>query len=1064
MLSIRLFGSPQVSLDQRRISLTRRKSRALLYYLAAHTRPLKREHLLAFFWPDADRASAQQTLRTTLHALRKSLGPVLVVEDDSIALATDTEVDARSFETQLSAATSDVQRLTATLELYRADFLADFTLPDSPEFDGWAAVERERYRRLMVRGLMALSRLYESQQNFSDALDALNRALAFDPLQEDLQRAALRLHYLAGDRAGAIRRYENFRKLLDDEMGVPPMAETRAMYDAIITDTLELPTPHPRPRRAGRAPRASGTYSQSHKGTATLFPTSNFQRLTSNLQPPTSNALPFTGRAVELQRLSELDSSHKLALIEGEAGIGKTRLAEEFIMTAGALALVGRARELEHALPYQPVIEALRGLLSRPDWPALRADLKLLPVWRAEVARLLPELALSNADIPAHDESAPASISTSDGSRLWEGLYQFLRALSLFRATGEGARIIFFLDDLHWADASTLALLGYLVRQVASTQAPIRFVATTRLVDIRSPLATLLQTLMREGRLERLALQRLSPNDTTQLAQHLSPTFAPALADWLTRVSEGNPYILSEWVREAREKNILRPDGTLQLDAFSASPVVPQTVYSLIQSRLARLSDAARRVLDVAVAVGREFEVEVVERAAGLSETAVLDALDELRAASLIAPLDALRYTFDHTLTMEVAYREAGEPRHRRFHRRVAEAMEHAYRHQLDAVAGLLAWHFAEGNAPERAAPYAFRAGQNAARLPAWKEAIAFYEQALQAESDEVKRKEIYMALGEAHLQFGESAQASEWLRAALALALAQRDGAAVDAARLALSRSLLGQARFAEALELAQQVLETGSPDNAVMAEFAWGTALSLEGADLDGAAEHLQRAASRIAPSDPIRLAQIKFELGGVEAQQGNLERAIALYREALEAARATKNEAASTWRSLAHNNLAYHLHLLGDPSAIEHARAGLSLAREKGALFVMPYLLSTLGEIALAQNDLDTAEAHFNEGLALAERLSAPERITGLTANLGLVAQRRGQTVLAIHHLSTALARADALGLQHLAAQIRLWLVPLLPPHEAQTRLAEAKAIVERGNRRRLMEEVRRLEEQI
>lgn len=143
------------------------------------------------------------------------------------------------------------------------------------------------------------------------------------------------------------------------------------------------------------------------------------------------------------------------------------------------------------------------------------------------------------------------------------------------------------------------------------------------------------------------------------------------------------------------------------------------------------------------------------------------------------------------------------------------------------------------------------------------------------------------------------------------------------------------------------------------------------------------------------------------------------------------------------------------------MDYAREGLKLAQEKGALFTLPFLYSTLGEIALAQNDLDAAEANFNEGLALAERLAAPERITGLTANLGLVVKQRGQTTLAIHHLSTALARADSLGLQHLAAQIRLWLAPLLPPHEAHVRLAEARTIIARGNRRRLMDALLKLE---
>jgi DNA-binding SARP family transcriptional activator len=1044
MLTVHLLGSPEVLLEGKPITVTRRKSRAWIYYLAANPLPIRRERLLAFFWPDTDRPSAQQTLRATLYSLRKALGAGLAVLDDGVSLAPDTDVDARKFDSNLQALVLQPQspvpelaQLRATLALYHGDFLADFSLPGGQEFEDWASAERERYRRLMVRGLMALSQALESQHEYAASLDALDRALQFDPLQEDVQRAALRLHFLAGDRAGAIRRYEMFRKLLDAEMGVPPMAETRAMYDAIITDTLHIP-----------APRTQAATTSAVSLPAVAAPSPRAERLA-------PGQLPFAGRTVELECLRSLASSHKMALIEGEAGIGKTRLAEEFIAGSKSLPLVGLARELEYALPYQPVREALRSLQVREDWSALRAGLDLLPVWWQEVAQLVPEHAPA---VPADGRDGagllPAALVINDESRLWEGIFQFLLAVSRQRS------LIMLLDDLHWADASSLGLVGYLVRRIASAKAPILLIGTTRPVEMRSQLATLRQTLIREGRLEHIFLKRLSPAETSYLAQRLSQTYAHPLGDWLARASEGNPYMLTELVREAREKGILTADGTVNLSALPTSPVVPQSVYGLIQSRLVLLSDAARRVIDVGVAIGREFEFAVVARAAGLSEQAVLDALDELRNASLITPLDGLRFAFDHTLTMEVAYREAGEPRHRMIHRRVAEAMEYVYRQRLDEFAGLIAWHFAEGNTPERAAPYALRAARLAARLPAWKEAIASYEQALLGEFEQAERREIYMELGNAHSEIGEVAQATEAYREALALA---DDTASTTAARLALAQALMAQARFADAIEQAQAVVAAGGTDSPIAAEVIWGASLSIEGADLDGAVEHFQRAA-RLGSThpDPARMVQIKFELGGVQAQRGNLVQAVSLYREALAAAKAVNDERALPWHIFALNNLGYHLLLLGDSSAAEYAQEGLRLAQEKGQLQMQPFLLSTLGEIALAANNLDVAEQRFKEGLTLAEDLNSGERIAGLTANLGLVAQRRGETTLAIHRLSTALARAESLGVQHLIAQIHLWLVRLLPPSEAASHLDAARAIAESGGRKLLLAEVERLEQ--
>src|SRR5512143_373348 len=240
MLNILLLGTPQILRAGAPLNITRKKSRALIYYLAASHKPLTRDHLLSFFWPDADRAAAQQTLRTTLHGLRRALNSDLIVDDNTLALASDVVVDAKLFENNLQHPTSNLESLAATLQLYRADFLTDFTLNDSAAFDEWIIGQQEYYRRLAVRGYIALAQQHEARQEFSAALEALDRALTFDPLQEDLQRTALHLHYQAGDRAGAIRRYEHFRKLLDAEMGVPPMAETRAMYDAIINDKLPV--------------------------------------------------------------------------------------------------------------------------------------------------------------------------------------------------------------------------------------------------------------------------------------------------------------------------------------------------------------------------------------------------------------------------------------------------------------------------------------------------------------------------------------------------------------------------------------------------------------------------------------------------------------------------------------------------------------------------------------------------------------------------------------------------------------------------------------------------------
>jgi tetratricopeptide (TPR) repeat protein len=461
------------------------------------------------------------------------------------------------------------------------------------------------------------------------------------------------------------------------------------------------------------------------------------------------------------------------------------------------------------------------------------------------------------------------------------------------------------------------------------------------------------------------------------------------------------------------------------------------------------------------VAAGRDFELDAVMRASALSEEAALDGLDELLQSGLVVETQPGRYAFDHSLTMEVAYREVGEARHRLLHRRLAEAMENVYRpSRLEGMAGVLAFHFSEGNDPQRAAPYALKAGRQAADLSAWHEAIDFYKMAL-AGIEGWERYAIWMELGRAYLKSGQGARATEVFRSAADLARARSDRARLDEARLMTAQSLLPQARFAESIEENRKVLEEGLPENAFQAELGWGTALSLEGADLAGAEEHLMRAASFCrGTTNLVVLAQVEFELGSLLAQRGNLPGAVEHYRQALQLTENRETSVAVERRTLVHNNLAYHLLLLEDPEAEAQAQAGMHLAKENGLLGLQTYLYSTLGEIALARKDYAAAEAAFNAGLEIARQLSMPERITGLTANLGLVARELGQTSLAIHRLSTAMAQADSLGILQLSAQIRLWLVPLLPGEEAHAQLAEARAIAASSGRKRLLEEADRM----
>ncbi len=707
-LEIHLFGAPRLLLNRQSVGNLRRKNRALLYYLAAHSQSLTRENLLSFFWPDHERADAQPILRTMIYDLRKQLGDSFCAEDETISLASGTIIDVQTFSTVLKSRVSDLSSLANALTLYKGDFLDGFLLTDSPQFDDWSASERDRYRLLAMEGFAELAHRQEMLRDYPSALKSMQKALAFNSLQEDLQRDLMRLFYLNGDRAGVVRQYETLRKLLDEEMGVPPMPETRSLYDALINDT----------------------YLSSHP-----------ESTTESLQATPvihQSVLPFIGREVELETLKGHVGSGKLILLEGEPGIGKTRLVAELIasqprLKPSPLILRGVAYELEQGLPYQPIVDALRSLLASPEWKTLSAELDLGQHWLTELTRLLPETLNEYPELhaPAH----PA-----DELHLWEALVQLIRALTHRR------KVWLFLDDLHWADAATIGWLGYLVRHISSASFVV--LATSRPNEGQTDLVKLIQTLTREDRLIYLQLAELTELAMHEMATALSPTHNNELSEWLIQNAEGNTFFLTELVRYAYGIGLLKKDGSLDVDLFRTSLIVPATIQNLIESRLLRLSQNARDLLHIAAIIGREFDFELVQRVSGLSESDTLDAIEELQTVQLIRPLLGDKYAFDHSLTMQVALQDLSQTRNHFLHRRVAERLEELHQPNLDPVSGLIARHFTDGNLPTRASHYAFRAGEYASSLAAWADAVAFYEQALALETDPAKRASIFLALG----------------------------------------------------------------------------------------------------------------------------------------------------------------------------------------------------------------------------------------------------------------------------------------------------------------------------
>ncbi|MGH9010369.1 MAG: ATP-binding protein, partial [Acidimicrobiia bacterium] len=503
----------------------------------------------------------------------------------------------------------------------------------------------------------------------------------------------------------------------------------------------------------------------------------------------------FVGRDEELERLlgrwkEATTGERRLALLAGEPGIGKTRLAVELadaVRESGGVVLAGRCDE-DLGVPYQPFVEALRHYVSC-------AAERRLGRYAGELARLLPELPDLVAGLPEPLRSDPET----ERYRLFDALVGWLSDVSA------EAPVLLILDDLHWAAKPTLLLL----RHVPRSPEPLRLlvVGTYRDSDIGRghPMTDLLPELRRDAEVERLALTGLDAAGVTAFIEAAAGHSldddgeARELPQVVWRETEGNPFFVAEVLRHLSESRAIEQrDGRWVLHADLGELGIPEGVRDVVGRRLSHLAESTNQLLAVAAVVGLEFEAAVVERAGGVGEDEVLAALEEATGARLLVEVPGPRYRFGHALVRATLYDELTGARRVALHRRVAQAIESLHGRALDDHLPALAHHWARASAPAadtaRAVDYASRAGDRALTQLAPDEAVAYYRQALElldvAEPAEGQRLRLLIALGEAQRQAGDPAH-RETLLAAARLAAERGDTDALARAALANTRPI---------------------------------------------------------------------------------------------------------------------------------------------------------------------------------------------------------------------------------------------------------------------------------
>ena len=708
-LHIHLLGDFLLVLGDATVkTVTVSRVQSLLAYLLLHRNaPQDRSRLAFLLWPDSNEAQAHTNLRKLLHQLRLAFPEIerylhtdnrslqwLPQADASWTLDT-LEVEQALAQAEQAEQKQDTtalrQALNTVMHVYGGDLLPSC-------YDEWILPERDRLHQLFLSAAERFITVLEQERDYDVAIESAQRLLRQDSLHEATYRKLMRLYALRGDRAAALRVYHTCVTVLERELGTGPSAVTQAAYEALVqSDTLP-------------------------------------QRMTGPLTERRTE-VPLLGRKTEWRLLSEAwrkaaNGKPHILILSGEAGIGKTRLAEEmatWVSRQGITTANAHCYATEGRLAYAPVTSWLRTSV-------VQAGLGMLAdVWLTEVARLLPEVLVKRPKLPR-----PVPMTER-----WQRQHFFEALAHALLDTHQP--LLLLLDDLQWCDPETLEWVHYLCR--FDSGARLLLIGTVRVEETFADhsLVAFLGALQREGMVTEVALGPLTTSETTSLAEHiLGQPLDADMGATLYAETEGNPLFIVEMARAGtleQTDKAASDTRSLQLLLTQSASTLPPTVQTVLATRLAQLSLQAREIANVAAVIGREFPFAVLARASGESEDTVVLGLDELWQRRIVREQGVgttETYEFSHDKLRELAYDSLSPAYRRLLHRRIAEAFDAVFAETLseeqvylDAVSGQIAAHYERAGHPERAISYYRRAGEIALRVYANAEAIAAFQHAL---------------------------------------------------------------------------------------------------------------------------------------------------------------------------------------------------------------------------------------------------------------------------------------------------------------------------------------------
>jgi DNA-binding SARP family transcriptional activator len=712
VLRVRVFGRMVVESGGEEVPApAARRAWSLLAYLALHPGPQPRGALAARFWPDVLDASARASLRSAVWSLRRALGPAwvdhLTADRDYVGLARDPDVwvDAAEFDSLVQAG-----RDAEAVALCNGDLLAEFD-------DDWVLSARDAQREKLLDALERLAAACEAAGDDDGAVEWSRAQVAADPLGEEPHRRLISRLAASGDRASALVVYRSLAERLRRELAVAPSQMTRELVQELREE----------PRTPARA------------------------------VPVMANMLPLIGRTDELEQLlaawgETREGRGRLVILRGEAGIGKTRLANELLVRAQAQAALHAtcaALDLGGAAPFGLWAELISDLL-----PSLRpppAD----AAWPEDLAMLVPELAARFGRVPLERRAAAPDL---ERARLFEA------TVALIEWAAQQSPLLLLIEDVHIADASSLELTGYVARRIAALA--VMFVLTRRELPRGEDADRLEHALRSRGLLHAdLALGPLSASSVADLACR-----AAALGDddvaRVVEAAEGNALLAVEAAR-ALSRGEREPSAGLR---------------GAVRGAFGSLSADARSFAEFAAVAARELE------RAEIDALPIEDSLDAAGAALLSGLLEprGARVGFRHALLRDAVYADIPELRRASLHDRWSDTLLRCERAGGTRRAAEVARHLRMAGRDADAVEQLARAAADARAVAALPAAAEYLREAL---SMAPARVDLLLELGEVEAWRARRSEAEE------AFARARR--ALEGAPPLELARALLRSARW---------------------------------------------------------------------------------------------------------------------------------------------------------------------------------------------------------------------------------------------------------------------------